>query len=61
MGLATHPIWRQFLLSPPDVEGLFASTARTGVFTCAKVGSAWRIDWHTDSLRATVQKAVQHV
>lgn len=61
VGLATHPIWRQFLLSPANVEGLFASTARTGVFTCAKVGSVWRIDWHTDSLLATVQKAVQHV
>ncbi len=61
LGLATHPTWRQFLLSPADVEALFATTARTGVFSCAKVGSAWRIDWQTDSLLATVQRAAQHV
>lgn len=61
MGLAAHPTWRQFLLSPADVEALFASSARTGVFACAKVGSTWRIDWHTDSLLTTVQQAAQYV
>ncbi len=61
LALATHPTWRQFLLSPPEVEALFATTARTGVFTCAKVGSVWRIDWQTDSLLATVVRAAQDV
>lgn len=61
LGLATHPTWRQFLLSPTDVEALFATAARTGVFTCAKVGSVWRIDWHTDSVLSTVHLAMQHV
>lgn len=60
LGLANHSTWRQFLLSPAEVEVLFATTARTGVFSCAKVGTTWRIDWETDSLLTTVQRAAEH-
>jgi hypothetical protein len=60
LGLATHATWKQFLLAPQDIDALFASTARTGVFNCARVGSTWRIDWHANSLVEAVQMAQQH-
>ena len=49
-GLIDSPIWRRWLLRPPDVDQLFAEAAHLGVLRRSRAGSMVRFDWEAPSL-----------
>lgn len=55
--LEGSPVWRRWLLSPPDVSALIAALAGQGVIMLNRAGSVTRIEWQAATLVEAVHAA----